>query len=264
MNRSRGYKLLAVLVVLVLLMFGGLWFLRSTPPPAGSPTPKPVLTLPTPTPERFHFRAANDAFEVSLPPYWRLVRQQGGWWWFQEAAPLVDESGRPIPPTPRPPTFRPTPPPEVTDAADDRADTAPELAAALGLSYAPLGDPQRDPEDAVYRWFLEVEPWLPWALPDDAAADDEEAGYALWQALRTRTVGEAGYPAAEADFAWETPQGPVQARLVLVKVYGQVWAFFAYGPPEDWPRLQEALETALETFRPAPDPLPAGGEAPES
>ncbi len=265
MKPSRRFALLAVLFVLLLLMFGGLWMLRSTPP-AITPTPKAALTLPPPTPERFHYQAANQAFEVDLPPQWRLAQQGDGWWWFVEVGLPADAEGQPIPPTPRPRPLRPTPPPQATDAPrDDPFAPAENLdVAAIGISYAPLGDPQRDPEDAVYRWFVEVEPWLPWALPEDQGEDDPEAEYALWQQLRTRSVGDSAYPAAEADFQWETAQGPVQARLVLVKVYGQVWAFFAYAFPDEWPRVEEALETALATFRPAPDPPPAEGETHES
>lgn len=255
MNKFRLGIILLLLLTAAMLV--GLLTIRTVAPRRTAPPPTEPPGPAAGTPTAVAYRANNAAFEVLYPTGWApLAEQSQGWWWFAPAA-EPDRAGAPtqvLIPTP-PPT--PTLPPDEPQEPADLAPALPASGPAVGLSYAPLGDPQRDPEDAVYRWFQELEPWLPWALPEDEPNADEEAVNTLWRELRTFALGEGQYPAAEADFVWDTPTGPLYARLVLVKVYGQVWAFFAYGQGDAWPAAQDALQVMLQTFRPAPDPAPA-------
>ncbi len=247
MNKWRLAVILLLLVTAA--MFVGLLALRTVRAPQPAAPRGPAAGSPQPTPTVLpEYEAENQAFRVRYPPGWQAPpRGQEGWWFFRHTGEPADDEGAPVTPPPPPPT--PTPPAEAeeTDYLEP-LDLGP--GPLVALSYAPLGDPQRDPEDAVYRWFLEVESWLPWALPQDS---DEP----LWETPRTLTVGEGQYPAAQADFAWDdTPFGPIRGRMVLVKVYGQVWAFVAYAPADEWPTAEQALQTMLQNFYPAPDPPP--------
>ena len=258
MNSTRSLRWLWIaLAILVLLMLAGLLLLRSRPVAPTAATAAAVGATPSPTPNVAYFEAPNRAFRIGLPEGWTPAGRAGQWWLFTRAEPRAEGE---------PDEVGDLPPVTAQDLEDPylRSQMLASAPAALGLTYGSLGDPVYDPEDALYRWLVEAEFWLPWSPFASAAtatdADDEDAPF-TW---RTRTVGAAGYPAAEADFLWDTPHGPRQARLTVVKVHDQNWVFLAYAWPAIWEQVQQDLEHMLNTFEPAPNPPPLEAGTPES
>jgi len=223
-----------ILGTLTLLILGGLLLIRSQP--VAPVTPMAGATASLAPGERSLFEAANGAFRLALPQTWVPAFHDGAPWFFVR----VDDAAS-LPPT-------------ETGDPHLRLRLLSDAPAVLIISYGPIGDPERAPEDALSLWMTEAEFWLPWQLlkVESPTHDPQKPA---WQ---TRTVGPGRYPAAQEDFIWQTPRGERRARLIVIKAYDQTWAWLVYAWPELWKQVQQEIEYMLSHFRPAIEPPPLG------